>query len=395
MKIGKAGYVYMRKEEDCSSLLYRIRPSGPTFKFYPHRATLNYYIGCSHNCQYCYARYTMKNVGWEPNDFGRNICIKANAVEVLKKELDKKTWKQTYNGIIHLGTVQDPFQPIERQYHMTDKILNLLYENRKPVTILTKSTYVLESLEVLKKMASENLVHIDFSIAYTDEELRQKLEPGAPSFEERFCAMKTLHDNGISVGIFLNPVIPYYTNRNLEDIFSRGWDCGIAYVMLGFIHLNRGNYADLKRCLAQMKSDMDVDRYFNLNGRSICVQEEECMEVSKNCYELSRKYGVPLITSKYHQFLTGEYDFGVFRYRYPLVFDYIKLMKQNVERKVSFSQAVEMADRFCHDKSYITSLKWYWENEKLFSDFKHLNIEVSVENEEKYYTLHSGPGSDE
>ena len=90
----------MRKEEDCSSLLYRIRPSGPMFKFYPHRATLNYYIGCSHNCQYCYARYTMKNVGWEPDDFGRNICIKANAAEVLEKELQKKTWKQTYNGII-------------------------------------------------------------------------------------------------------------------------------------------------------------------------------------------------------------------------------------------------------------------------------------------------------
>ncbi len=144
----------MRKEEDCSSLLYRIRPSGPMFKFYPHRATLNYYIGCSHNCQYCYARYTMKNVGWEPDDFGRNICIKANAAEVLEKGLQKKTWKQTYNGTIHLGTVQGPFQPVERQYHLTDKVLNLLYEHRKPVTILAKSAYVQESLEVLKKMAA-------------------------------------------------------------------------------------------------------------------------------------------------------------------------------------------------------------------------------------------------
>ena len=277
----------MRKEEDCSSLLYRIRPSGPMFKFYPHRATLNYYIGCSHNCQYCYARYTMKNVGWEPNDFGKNICIKANAAEILKKELEKKTWKQTYNGIIHLGTVQDPFQPVERQYHMTDKVLNLLYEHRKPVTILTKSAYVLESLEVLKKMAAEKLVHVDFSVAYTDEELRQNLEPGASTFGERFHAMKTLHDNGISVGIFLNPVIPYYTDRSLEDIFSKGRDCGIAYVMLGFIHLNRSNYADLKRCLSERKPGVDFDSYFNLKGRSIGIREDEGMEVAKHCYPLS------------------------------------------------------------------------------------------------------------
>ena len=363
------------------------------FKFYPHRATLNYYIGCSHNCQYCYARYTMKNVGWEPNDFGKNICIKANAAEILKKELEKKTWKQTYNGIIHLGTVQDPFQPVERQYHMTDKVLNLLYEHRKPVTILTKSAYVLESLEVLKKMAAEKLVHVDFSVAYTDEELRQNLEPGASTFGERFHAMKTLHDNGISVGIFLNPVIPYYTDRSLEDIFSKGRDCGIAYVMLGFIHLNRSNYADLKRCLSERKPGVDFDSYFNLKGRSLGIREDEGMEVAKHCYGLSKKYGVPLITSRYHQYLTGEYDFGVFRYRYPLVFDYVKMMKQNADRKVSFAQAAETADRFCHDNSYLTSLKWYWENEKLFSDFGHLDIEASVENGEKYYTLHSGPES--
>ncbi len=91
--------------------------------------------------------------------------------------------------------------------------------------------------------------------------------------------------------------------------------------------------------------------------------------------------------------MTGEYDFGVFRYRYPLVFDYVKLMKQNADRKVSFAQAVETADRFCHDNSYITSLKWYWESEKLFSDFDYLDIEASVENGEKYYTLHSGSES--
>lgn len=379
----------MRKEEECSSLLYRIRPSGPVFKFYPHRATLNYYIGCSHDCKYCYARYTMKNVGWEPDDFGKNVCIKANAADILQRELDKKTWKQTYNGIIHLGTVQDPFQPIEKQYHMTDKILNLLYEHEKPVTILTKSVHILDSLEILKKMADKNLVHVDFSIAYTNEEVRQKLEPGASSFRERFHALKVLNSSGISAGIFINPVIPYYTLDSLEDIISQGQKTNAAYVMLGFIHLNRGNYANVKQCLSGMNPVMDFERFFNLNGRSIHMQEDSCMEVSKRCYELSRKYGVPLITTKHHQFMTGDYDFGVFGHRYPLAFDYISMLKQNADTKIDFSYAVEAAERFCHDNSYLTSLKWYWDNEKLFSDFDYLNIEVTSENGEKYYTLHS------
>lgn len=378
----------MRKEEECSSLLYRIRPSVPTFKFYPHRATLNYYIGCSHDCQYCYARYTMKNVGWEPDDFGKNICIKVNAAEIVKKELEKKTWKQTYNGIIHLGTVQDPFQPIEREYHITDKVLHLLYENDKPVTILTKSVHILDSLEILKKMAAKGLVHVDFSIAHSDEGLRQRLEPGASSIEERFYAMKTLNENGISTGIFLNPVLPYYTKRSLRDIFSGANECNAAYIMLGYIHLNRSNYACLKRCIACMQPELDFESYFNLNGRSIYMLEEEGLEAAKESHELSKNYGVPLITSKYHQYLTGEYDFGVFRYRYPLVFDYVKLLKQNPEKKIGFSSAVEAADRFNHDNSYITSLKWYWENEKLFSDFNHLNIEATVEDGEKYYIYH-------
>lgn len=379
----------MIKEEFCKSLLYKIKPVGPVFKFYPHKATLNYYTGCMHDCKYCYARYTMKNVGWDPCQFGENICVKANMSEVLKKELSKKTWNQSYKGIIHLGTVQDPFQPIEKKYGMTNEVLENFNEREIPTTILTKSNNVLDSLPIIKKMAKKDLIHIDFSIAFINETLRAKLEPGAPSFKERFNALNILNENGVTTGIFINPLIPYYTECGLEEIISRASDCKVKYIMLGFIHLNRGGYREVKEIISEVSPFIDFDSYFNFDGRRIVMKEEECYKVSKKCYDLSRKYNIPFITTKYHQFCTGSYNFGVYKHRYPLAYDYIEMMKKNADKKMNFDDAIDLAKGFNHDKSYLTSLKWYWDNEKLFSDFDYLKIETFDEGGEKSYVLHS------
>ena len=50
--------------------------------------TLNCYVGCSHRCLYCYARY-MKKFKDRPEDWGYFVDVKINAPDVLAKQIPK------------------------------------------------------------------------------------------------------------------------------------------------------------------------------------------------------------------------------------------------------------------------------------------------------------------
>ena len=49
------------------------------------RYGMNLYRGCSHNCVYCDGRAEKYQVEGE---FGKNVVVKTNAVDILRRELD-------------------------------------------------------------------------------------------------------------------------------------------------------------------------------------------------------------------------------------------------------------------------------------------------------------------
>src|SRR5713101_840116 len=59
----------------------------------PFRYTVNVYRGCSHACNYCFARPTHEYLGLNiGEDFERRIVVKMNAVERLQSELKARRW---------------------------------------------------------------------------------------------------------------------------------------------------------------------------------------------------------------------------------------------------------------------------------------------------------------
>ena len=63
------------------------------------RYGMNLYRGCSHNCIYCDGRAEGYYV---PGEFGRDVSVKINAVEVLHREFDP-VWKEIYRILIDGG----------------------------------------------------------------------------------------------------------------------------------------------------------------------------------------------------------------------------------------------------------------------------------------------------
>ena len=72
---------------------------------------MNLYRGCEHNCVYCDGRSEKYQV---EGDFGKEIYVKTNALDILRKELDFKRKRKPFKkGYICLGgCVFDSYQHI-------------------------------------------------------------------------------------------------------------------------------------------------------------------------------------------------------------------------------------------------------------------------------------------
>jgi DNA repair photolyase len=162
---------------------------------------LNPYRGCEHACVYCYAPSV---IHWDKGKWGDLVEAKVNLPRILSKELRVKK-----KGVVGLGTVTDPYQPAEKKYEITRRCLELLLMNDFPVCIQTKSSLVLRDIDLLKKFSNPE---VGITLTSHDDSVRQKLEPGASSVEERLHALSELSKNGIKTWVFMGPVMPYLTD---------------------------------------------------------------------------------------------------------------------------------------------------------------------------------------
>ncbi len=161
---------------------------------------LNAYVGCQHNCVYCYAKF-MKRFTGHREPWGAFVDVKINAPELLSREINRKK-----KGRVWVSGVCDAYQYLEKKYLVTRKCLQILVENKWPVTIQTKSPLVLRDIDVLKGAAG---CEVGFTITTADEKVRRIFEPGAPPIEKRIEALEILHREGISTCVMIAPLLPH------------------------------------------------------------------------------------------------------------------------------------------------------------------------------------------
>ena len=153
---------------------------------------LNPYRGCAHACVYCYAPSV---IHWN-GKWGELVEVKVNLPRILSKTL--RTAKK---GVVGLGTVTDPYQPAEEKYEITRRCLELLRLHDFPVCIMTKSALVLRDIDLLREFSN---IEVGITLTLPDDRLREKLEPGASSVEERLRALRELREAGIDTWVFLD-----------------------------------------------------------------------------------------------------------------------------------------------------------------------------------------------
>ena len=195
--------------------------------------SINPYRGCEHGCSYCYARPTHAYLGHSPGlDFETELYAKPNAAELLRRELSRRSYVPS---TIALGTATDPYQPIEREHRITRGILEVLEEMHHPVGIVTKSALVVRDIDVLARMARQDLVKVAVSVTTLDRRLARSMEPRASTPARRLEALRMLADAGIPAQVMVAPVVPGLNDHEIERILAAAHAAGAreaGYVML-------------------------------------------------------------------------------------------------------------------------------------------------------------------
>jgi DNA repair photolyase len=206
----------------------------------PFKWALNPYRGCTHGCEYCYARKYQRHLELGAgDDFSSLILVKANLPEVLDREVARPRWARED---VAVGTATDPYQPIEGHYRITRRCLEVLAAARTPFSIVTKGPMVVRDVDVLGRAARQTGCRVYLSVPTVDERAWAMLEPGTAPPAQRLRAVRQLIDAGIDAGVLMMPLVPGITTSRsgIERTLAAIADAGARFVGANVAHFEAG-----------------------------------------------------------------------------------------------------------------------------------------------------------
>ena len=206
----------------------------------PFSWALNPYRGCTHACEYCYARKYQPHLELGTgDDFSGVILVKRNLPEVLARELRRPAWARE---TVAVGTATDPYQPIEGHYKLTRRCLERLDESVTPFSITTKGPMVVRDIDVLQRATSRGGCRVYMSVASVDEDVWLKLEPGTARPAQRLRAVGELAAAGIETGVLMMPLVPGISTSigSIERTMAAIASAGARLLGANVAHLESG-----------------------------------------------------------------------------------------------------------------------------------------------------------
>jgi len=278
--------------------------------------SINPYVGCEFGCTYCYARdthrYAMERSGaaaeplpaWEA--FERRILVKTGVAEVLARTLDPARLGEQS---LVIGTATDPYQPAERRFGLTRRILEVLLRYRGlAIGVITKSPLVTRDLDVLQRLAERHEVSVNISLATLDRRLARRLELRSPAPAARIRALGRLTAAGIHAGLLVAPIVPGVTDdrAGLGRLMGAAKEAGARYVVGSALRLGPAARHRFLPVLAREFPEL-ADRYARHYARSEGASPAYQRALARRLQELQRRHGFPLDEGmKRHRQLEGR-----------------------------------------------------------------------------------------
>lgn len=265
--------------------------------------SINPYVGCEFGCSYCYARrtheWTMERAQLDPGtdspheSFEKQILVKDAAPEVLLRTLEPS---RLGASALVIGTATDPYQPAERRFRLTRRLLEaLLFHRGLHLGITTKSPLIVRDIDILKALSERHDLSVNISLASVDAELLRRLEARSPAPHARLRALARLTQAGIEAGILLAPILPGITDgwAELALLMERAKAAGARWVAGGALRLGpaarNGFLPVLRREFPEL-----VERYQRRYGNRDHAGKDYERALTRRLCTLQQAFGFPV-----------------------------------------------------------------------------------------------------
>jgi DNA repair photolyase len=163
--------------------------------------------------------------------FEKEILVKSEVAEVLARTLNPA--KLAGHPLV-IGTATDPYQPAERRFGLTRRILEVLRSyHGLSIEIITKSPLVTRDIDLLQAISANNEISVNISLATADPRLARRLELRSPIPAARLRALRRLTAAGVHAGLIIAPIIPGITDdwTGLARLMEAAKEAGARYVI--------------------------------------------------------------------------------------------------------------------------------------------------------------------
>jgi DNA repair photolyase len=255
----------------------------------PFQWTINPYRGCEFACRYCFARYTHEFMDLSPGeDFETRIFAKKWSASAFASELRRIP----HGDSIGIGTATDPYQPAERRYGLTRRMLDLIandYGHR--ISLITKSDLVARDAGAIAEVNRRNRMEVFVTITTLDGDLARLLEPKAPRPDLRLAAVRALAEEDVRVGVTASPVLPGLNDsmESLEALAEAARDAGASRFNAGALFLKPASAAVFFEFLERVFPEL-LPRYRDLYDGRAFLRGDFPETVKRRVSELRRRY---------------------------------------------------------------------------------------------------------
>jgi DNA repair photolyase len=220
---------------------------------------LNFAVGCTHGCLFCYVDSIHKRYGKERygpiinEDWGHYFLIPSNIVEAIAKT----NWSRWNGQEVLLSATHDPYLP--KLSAITRRILKEALPEGVKFCIQTRSPLVMNDFDLLSEYRHQ--IRLQVSIATMNEKFARKIELGVALPRTRLDIIRKAKQEGLEVGVIIAPIFPSLKDRpdvreDLRAIMKELAEIKPDHIYGESLHARGENISNLKKALGEDIGDL-------------------------------------------------------------------------------------------------------------------------------------------
>lgn len=215
---------------------------------------LNFAVGCTHACRFCYVdninkRYGVKRVGNFVNRAWGNYFY---SPENIDEAIEKTNWQRWKGVEVMMSSMHDPYLP--QLANITRKIVEAALANGVRLCVQTRSPLVKKDFDIYSQYKDQ--VRIQVSISTMNSGLSRIIEPRVAPPRARIGIIQEAKGLGLKTGVIIAPVMPPLRIRSdpasdIEDIIEAISDIRPDLIYGESLHVRGSNIKELEMVLQE------------------------------------------------------------------------------------------------------------------------------------------------